>query len=187
MASSLVVAVLAITSLTQKADAHLVTPEGNLQVGFNDTQKTMDGVLGDNVDLLWKWDQGGSTSGSGFNVTFNSAMTTATLSWDLTGTGMTLEAVAWKGGTLINGYSSNLGFYWSTVTDSQTIKSDGDTINLTIDLSPDFKTANSWSHIAFYGTTQGQTPPENVPDGGTTLALVGIALTGIGLVRRKLL
>jgi hypothetical protein len=37
------------------------------------------------------------------------------------------------------------------------------------------------SHISIYGT-----PGVNVPDGGSTLALIGLALAGLGLAQRKL-
>ncbi|HEU5069693.1 MAG TPA: hypothetical protein VFV96_04670 [Verrucomicrobiae bacterium] len=174
--------------------AHLASPDGNLVVGSNDTDKStsMDANLGLDVTTLWKWDkdettplQGGATfSGSGFTVVFSQDLKTATLSWNLTGLGTELYGVAWKDGTLVDGYSANLGYYWSAVTDGQHYVSDGDTVNLTIDLAPDFKNVTAWSHIAFYGTSSGGTT--NVPDGGTTLALIGIAMTSLGLLRKKL-
>ena len=169
--------------MTWQAGAHLVNPNGDLVIGYNDTQQTMDGLVGMDVNQLWSWNLGDSSlSGSGFNIVYSADMLTATLSWNLTGMGSQVYAVAWKDGTLADGYSANLGFYWSAVTDSQRTVSDGDTLNLTIDLSPAFKNPTAWSHIAFYGTGGGT----NVPDGGTTLALIGVAITGLGLLRRKL-
>lgn len=180
-----VLTVALVLGVAAQVSAHLVTPEGNLVVGYNDTQQSMDALVGMDVDELWKWDKdaGGALSGGGFNINFSADMLTATLSWDLTGTGTQLYAVAWKDGTLIEAYNpENLGFYWSAVTESQRVQSDGDVLKLTVDLSPDFKNPDAWSHIAFYGKS-GST---SVPDGGATLALIGIAMTGLGLLRRKM-
>jgi hypothetical protein len=53
----------------------------------------------------------------------------------------------------------------------------------------DLKLENFWvgngaiSHVSILG---GGTPTTNVPDGGATVALLGLALGGIGYVRRKL-
>lgn len=40
------------------------------------------------------------------------------------------------------------------------------------------------SHVAIYGTPG--TPPNNVPDGGLTLVLLGASVAGLGMLRRKL-
>lgn len=170
------------TGMAWQTNAHLVTPDGNLIVGYNDTQQSMDALVGFDVNELWKWEDGDALSGSGFNVVFSQDKLTATLSWDLTGTGVQVYAVAWKDGTLIDTHSENLGFYWSAVTESQRVVSDGDILKLTVDLSPDFKNPTAWSHIAFYGAP-GST---SVPDGGVTLALLGAAMAGLGFLRRKL-
>jgi hypothetical protein len=176
-------AVVLAAGLASQANAHLVTPDGNLQVGYNDTQQTMDALVGIDVNTLWKWDAGDpSLSGNGFNIVFSADKLTATLSWDLTGTGLSLYAVAWKDGVLSNTSNGNLGFLWSKVTEEQRTKSDGDVLKLTVDLAPAFKNPTAWSHIAFYGTRTGT----SVPDGGLTLALIGFAMTGLGLLRRKL-
>jgi len=173
--------------LAAQINAHLVTPDGNLQVGYNDTQNTMDGLVGFDVNELWKWEKAedgqpaNPLSGNGFNIVFDADKLKATLSWDITGSGSQLYAVAWKDGVLADTSVSNLGFYWSMVTESQRLVSDGDTLSLTVDLSPGFKNETAWSHIAFYGT-----PGRSVADGGTTLALIGIAITGLGFLRRKL-
>jgi hypothetical protein len=41
------------------------------------------------------------------------------------------------------------------------------------------------SHVTIYGTP-GTPPPPSVPDGGATLLLLGSAVAGLGLIRRKL-
>jgi len=52
--------------------------------------------------------------------------------------------------------------------------------------------ASSINNVWFqFGTTEGQDivripPPPSVPDGGTTVALLGTALTGLAMLRRKL-
>lgn len=48
---------------------------------------------------------------------------------------------------------------------------------------------SSINNVVFqFGTTDGsgQFPPQEVPDGGTTVFLLGLALSGLGLIRRKL-
>jgi hypothetical protein len=182
-----VLALAFAAGMAWQAKANLVTPAGNLVVGYNDTQSSMSTLLGMNVTELWKWDNGSSSlNGNGFTVSFSADMLQATLSWDLTGTGTQLFAAAWKDGVLVDTTQGNLGFYWSAVTDdARVVSNDADTGTLTVQLSPAFKNPTAWSHIAFYGTG---TPGggTNVPDGGSTLALVGIAITGLGVLRRKL-
>jgi hypothetical protein len=50
---------------------------------------------------------------------------------------------------------------------------------------------SSITDIVFsFGTTAGDNvpvnPPRGVPDGGTTVLMLGAALSGLGLIRRKL-
>ena len=65
------------------------------------------------------------------------------------------------------------------VTDS----SDGDTANGTYNMSFNVTQAGAQATFTWNGTT-GATP--SVPDSGTTALLLGIALSGLGIIRRKL-
>jgi hypothetical protein len=90
---------------------------------------------------------------------------TSTVTWDLTGTGYTLEAVVTKTAR------ESLNLY--TVADDQKIK---DLVGQDVN----FPGKDSISHISFYGN-RGTT---NVPEGGASVALLGLALGGLGAARR---
>jgi hypothetical protein len=114
------------------------------------------------------WTGGGAVSSSYFTITPNSGETAnATISWDLTGSGYLLHYVLLK-----NGRSGAFHLYHLYgVTADQYLIGGGDvTIN----------GEKGISHIAFYGV-QGTT---SVPEGGTTLALLGLGLVGLGAGRR---
>jgi hypothetical protein len=85
----------------------------------------------------------------------------------------------------------------STITDTPNINtiigtgtvldtSDGDTSPGTYNLSFTVSGAGTGATLTWAGTTGSTTPPPHVPDGGTTVMLLGSALAGLGLIRRKL-
>lgn len=69
-----------------------------------------------------------------------------------------------------------------TVTDSL----DHDTAAGTYNLSFNVSHAGDLATFTWNGTSGSTTPPTTVPDGGTTVMLLGSALAGLGLIRRKL-
>ena len=173
---------VAVVGVAIQVNANLVTPDGNLYVGHNDGEALMGTLLGTPVTELWKWnktdDVPDSATGSGFNIVWSADRLYATLSWNLTGRGIDLWGVAWKDGVLADTTISNLGFLWSAVSSDERIMNKE---VITIDLAPAFKNPDAWSHIAFYGK---RTP--DVPDGGWTVGLLGLALAGLGMLQRKL-
>ncbi len=128
------------------------------------------GIGTDPLTYLAKWE--GSLTGtysSNFSISdyIESTPATALVKWDLTGTGFLLEAVAVKTAQTMLIYS---------VADDQELK---DLIGQTVH-APENK--DSISHITFFGR-RGKV---SVPDSGSTLALLGVALLGaIGLCRFK--
>jgi len=63
---------------------------------------------------------------------------------------------------------------------------DGDTANGTYNLSFNVTQAGGAATFTFNGTSGSTAIPRTVPDGGTTVVLLGSALAGLGLIRRKL-
>ena len=68
-----------------------------------------------------------------------------------------------------------------TVTDSL----DGDTANGSYNMSFNLTQAGSGATFTWAGTS-GTTLPRTVPDGGTTVMLLGSAIAVLGLIRRQL-
>jgi hypothetical protein len=61
------------------------------------------------------------------------------------------------------------------------------TFNLTGTIPSDILTQIENGSVGLMFGSPDTTPGNNVPDGGSTLALMGMALTGVGVVRRKLI
>lgn len=124
-----------------------------------------------------------------FNTTFTlnhpTAPTFPNPLWVITvGTGpgahvYTFNATSYQ--TLLDNANINTISGSGTVTDSL----DGDTAPGTYNLSFNVTGAGSGATLTWNGTSGSTTPP-TVPDGGTTVMLLGSALAGLGLVRRKL-
>ncbi len=110
----------------------------------------------------------GGPSGPNFTITglSGSSDDTATISWDLSTTDFFLTAVVWKGSS---------SWVYSGVAADQTKVGGPHDINMSL------LNNSAISHIAFYGF-EGST---DVPDTGTTLALLGIGMMALALVRRK--
>jgi hypothetical protein len=178
MKKSFVLAMVALTSLVLQAHAHLITPAGNLVVSGPDSEANMSTYLGTPVVLLFKaeYDDGvlGATEGAfGNYFTINLIDEShATISWNLTGTGVELLGVAWKDGNLVGQPGTGEAFVWSAVSDDQAVIGGPDNI-ATVPLF-----TGAISHISFYG--------QRVPEGGSTAIMLGLALLGFGGLRRKL-
>ena len=96
----------------------------------------------------------------------------ATIEWDLTGTGFLLSYVAWKDGIIQGRPGTGDSFLYSGVSEDQRVTGGPENIT-TADTF-----VGAFSHIAFYGRP-------GVPDGGTTLMLLGSALACLGALRRR--
>lgn len=108
-----------------------------------------------------------ASSGSGFTVTYG-ATGNATVSWNLTGKGENLEGVFVTGG-LAASFAGNL---YGVTPDQEVIGSGNVSTVLNLGVNAGI------TSIVFLGT--------NVPDSGSTIALLGGALCGIGLLRKRL-
>jgi hypothetical protein len=182
MKKILTLTMVALTSLVLQANAHLITPAGNLFLAGPDSEANMSTLLGTSVDLLFKaeYDDGvlGGTEGS-FGSYFTITLideSHATLSWNLTGSGVELLGVAWKDGNLAGQPGTAGAFLWSAVSADQRIIGGPDNVASV----PVFNGAIS--HISFYG----RETTSRVPEGGSTAILLGLAMLGFGGVRRKL-
>jgi VPDSG-CTERM motif len=92
------------------------------------------------------------------------------IEWHLSGSGFTMCGMLIKDGQG-GAHGENLYSFFS-VTDDQKVDGEGDV---------SFANGRNISHISFFGCAEG-----GVPDGGTTVMLLGVALSGLGLVRRYL-
>ena len=101
-------------------------------------------------------------------VTFNGNV--ATISWNLTGSGFTLDGLLLKDGN--SGAQGMLYRFYGVSADEALIGSGTVTFNDPV---------KNISHITFFGSPGGQ-----VPDGGTTVMLLGAALSTLGVARRYL-
>src|SRR5687768_3992448 len=182
MKKSLVLAMVAFTSLVLQANAHLITPGGTLVYNGPDSEATMSDHLNTDVILLFKQEyddgiRGGSEGsyGSYFTITLTDE-SHATIRWNLAGAGIELLGVAWKDGNVAGQPGTGDAYLWSAVSDDQSIVGGPDQI-ATI---PIFNGA--FSHISFYG----RETTRQVPEGGSTAIMLGLALLGFGGLRRKL-
>jgi hypothetical protein len=103
------------------------------------------------------------------NITVSQdSLTSWTITWNLSGTGFTLCGVLIKDGSINQGHESVYSFFNTGETTSGT-------------LTVQFAENRGISHLSFFVCNNG-----TVPDGGTTVMLLGIALSGLGFVRRYL-
>lgn len=103
-------------------------------------------------------------------VTFSPDGQSADVTWDLTGSGFTMCGILIKDGTV--SHPDQLYGFYGVTDDQQTIGS-GTVSFASYD--------RQISHISFFGCGGG------VPDGGTTVMLLGAALGALGMARRYLM
>jgi VPDSG-CTERM motif len=134
------------------------------------------GLLPATSQYLGKFNAGGGFENGALNISqfvtinvINSS--TWDISWDLTGSGFTLDGVLIKDGR-VQGKGHLYRFYG--VSADETLIGSG---TVTFD-----NPVRGISHISFFGSPGGQ-----VPDGGTTVMLLGAALGALGMVRRFLM
>jgi hypothetical protein len=131
-----------------------------------DTQEGLiEGILGEDLDFLYRFPSGEGDFDAFFDVTDNGDGT-ADVEWDLTGSGKELWAVGVKAGPDF--------IHWYSVTEDQRLVSGG----VQVVTAPD--NIDSISHLSFFGKAVGSP----VPDATATLALMGLSVAGLQLVRR---
>ena len=108
----------------------------------------------------------------GFTAFNDGPFTNAFVSWDLTGTGFQLTYALVKGGSTGGPNGQETYALYPVSSDEGLFPELFQTVQANAGASTDI------SHITFFGTA--------VPDSGTTVMLLGSALTGLGLLRRYL-
>jgi hypothetical protein len=166
----------------QQAQASLTAPqyfEVNSPIGGGTQEANYliaNGYMDASCQYLGKFNAGGTTENGAINisqyvtVTFSADGQSADVSWNLTGSGFLMCGILIKDGT-VNQPNQLYGFYG--VTADQELIGSG-----TVSFA-DFD--RQISHISFFGHPGGQ-----VPDGGTTVMLLGAALGSLGMARRFL-
>ena len=163
----------------QQAQAHLLAPvqfTTASPIGNGAAENTYlqgQGLLPGTSQFLGKFEDGGGFENGAINisqfVTINQLSgNTWDISWNLTGSGFTLDGVLIKdgragGGELYRFYGVSAD---ETLTGSGTVTFDNPIRDI--------------SHISFFGSPGGG----QVPDGGTTVMLLGAALGSLGMARR---
>jgi VPDSG-CTERM motif len=178
----LAVMLIAVVGLgLQQAQADLLAPvqfEANLGAPDEELADLQNrGLLDEDCIFGAKFEapNGGAVEGDFaqfFTVDFSG--NTATITWDLSGTGFILGGVLIKDGSVSPGSGDQI-FRFYGVTADQQIASNGEQIVTFDDPVRDI------SHISFFVC-----PAGGVPDGGTTVMLLGAALGSLGMVRRYL-
>ena len=164
----------------QQAQAHLLDPvqfTTNSPIGSGTDENTFlqgQNLLPGTSQFLGKFEDNGFENGainiSQF-VTINQVSgNTWEITWNLTGSGFTLDGVLIKDGR-IQGAGVLYRFYGVSA-DEALIGSGTVTFDNPI---------RDISHISFFGSPGGQ-----VPDGGATVMLLGAGLSALGMVRRYL-
>jgi hypothetical protein len=177
----------AMLAFTPNASAHLLDPHqfftngpiGNPASELNYLQTNGGGsyqptFLPATSQFLLKQNRNGSTDGD-FGQYFTVNMVSSNsweISWNLTGSGFTLDGVLIKDGN-VQGQGMLYRFYG--VSADETLIGEG---TVTFD-----DPRRGISHISFFGSPGGN----GVPDGGTTLMLLGAALGALGMARRFLM
>jgi hypothetical protein len=180
----------AMLAFTQNASAHLLDPHqfftngpiGNPAAELNYLQTNGGGsyqptFLPATSQYLGKFNSGGGIENGAIDiasyVTINVvSANTWEVSWNLTGSGFTLDGVLIKDGN-VQGRGMLYRFYG--VSADETLIGEG---TVTFD-----DPRRGISHISFFGSPGGN----GVPDGGTTVMLLGAALGALGMARRFLM
>jgi hypothetical protein len=166
----------------QQAQAHLLDPDqffhsgpiGNPTNELNHLQNNGGPFLPATSKFLFKKNNNGSTDGD-FGDFFTVSMTTGNswdISWKLAGSGFGFDGVLIKDGN-VQGSGMLYRFYGVSADEkfvgSGTVTFDDPVKNI--------------SHIGFFGSP-GSPTQHGVPDGGTTVMLLGGALSVLGMARR---
>ena len=165
----------------QQAQAHLLDPVQFFTanpIGNGTSENTFlqgQGFLPGTSEFLGKMNAGQNFESGAINisqfVTIDEvAANTWEISWNLTGSGFTLEGVLIKDG-VVQGEGQIYRFYGVSA-DEALIGSGTVTFSNPV---------RGISHISFFGS-----PGGSVPDGGTTVMLLGAGLGALGMVRRYL-
>jgi hypothetical protein len=173
----------AMLAFTQNASAHLLDPVQFFHNGSIGNPATELAYLQSNSYLpatsqyLGKKDAATGFENGAINISHYVTVTRPTrntweISWNLTGSGFTLDGVLIKTGN-VKGQGMMYRFYGvsadETLVGSGTVTFDNPVKNI--------------SHATFFGSPGGG----QVPDGGTTVMLLGAALGALGFVRRFLM
>jgi VPDSG-CTERM motif len=165
----------------QQAQAHLLDPvQFNTAnpIGSGTAENTFlqgQGLLPGTSQFLGKRENSGTFENGAITISQFVTVTvvdasTWQISWNLTGSGFTLDGVLIKDG-VVQGKGQLYRFYG--VSADETLIGSG---TVTFD-----NPVRGISHISFFGSPGGQ-----VPDGGTTVMLLGASLGALGMVRRYL-
>jgi VPDSG-CTERM motif len=166
----------------QQAQAHLLDPQqfftaGPIGTGTDEQNYLIaNGYLPATSQYLGKYNQGGAFENGAINISqyvtiTETAANTWEISWNLTGSGFTLDGVLIKDGR-VQGKGHIYRFYG--VSADEALIGSG---TVTFD-----DPVRGISHITFFGSPGGN----GVPDGGTTVMLLGAALGALGMARRYL-
>jgi VPDSG-CTERM motif len=148
------------------------------EIGFINARFTAASLPAPNPNFFAR-EQGGSfqdgtlgNSGNFITVVNSPDGTQATVSWNLTGTGLQMGFILVKDGDVMGDGTLALHLYGVT-TDQMTIGTGVVTVN--------GAGGHMISHISFFGGAGGQ-----VPDSGMTVTLLGASLAGIEVLRRRI-
>jgi hypothetical protein len=166
----------------QQAQAHLLDPDQffhNGSIGNPSAELAFlqgNGSLPATSQYLGKHNAGGVVENGAIDIATYVTVTevgsnTWNISWNLTGSGFTLDGVLIKDGN-VQGKGMLYRFYG--VSADETLVGSG---TVTFD-----NPVRGISHITFFGSPGGG----QVPDGGTTVMLLGAALGSLGMARRFL-
>jgi hypothetical protein len=181
----LTVILIAVAGLgLQQAQAHLLPPTQffhNGPIGNPSDELAFlqsNGFLPATSQYLGKFDRNADNTNHVSNgainiasfVTVTFAGNVATISWDLTNSGFTLDGLLLKDG---NADQQQLYRFYGVSADEALVGSGTVTFDNPV---------KNISHITFFGSPGGG----HVPDGGTTVMLLGAALSTLGVARRYL-
>ena len=180
--------IAALALIGTAAQAHLVDEGYYLWPASDpkDTLPELEDLTGLDLTYLAKNNRDGGTLENGaityanhFTVSYSADGKSATLTWDLNDVEFDLRYVLIKDG-IPNGNSKYYHLY--SVTESQ-YKEDiqGASVVFNVAGEPTAgETQREISHISFYGV-----PSQAVPDGGLTLAMLGVGILSLGVITRR--